>query len=107
MAAQATEYSLAELKDVYKTLLKDKAERVVEGERTDSSPTYKAVLAARQSAGSTVTFDSSGQVVVDKKAAERIIRLRLACATLHTRVPVKLPSRAHSLHCTAWLSRRW
>ena len=73
---EAADYSTLELKDSYKLLLSTKAERLAEMASSHSSQTFMAVLAARQNAVG-VTFDSNGQVVLDKKAAERIVRTRL------------------------------
>ena len=77
--------SVRELKECYKQLLKERPEAEAEGtprslrrSHTDApvTSTWQLVQDVRHDSRG-VAFDSSGQVIVDKMAAERIIRARL------------------------------
>ena len=74
---RATVASYHELKARYKTLLKDKHVSDHDVDSRVTSDTWRAVHDVRsESVG--VQYDSHGQVVIDKFAAERIIRYRLS-----------------------------
>ena len=98
---RATVASYHELKARYKTLLKDKHVSDHDVDSRVTSDTWRAVHDVRtESVG--VQYDSHGQVVIDKVAAERIIRYRLSreplgfgAALVRVWTGVGVPLRTH------------